>query len=457
MRFLHSALLCSFVALPAIGQVCTPTWDTSAGTPGTTTGYVGAFTKYQGSIVATGSFTEMAGVAGSSYVAAYDTGTDTWSPLSNGLTMGIGNAFGTSFAEYNGDLYIGGSYAFASSVPDTRAIARFDGTSFHSLGTGWGPDTVNAVWSMYATSAIGGQNRLYFAGTFDTVAGQTAGSVAMWDGTTITPIATSMTIVGINPYVPAMTVFNDGQGGGDQLYIGGRFTTVDGVTAPMIARWNGTTWSPVGTNLTPRNATADIDCFLAYDDGTGLALYAGGSNLRVNADGINRSVVKWDGLTWSAVGQYVGGRTWSLAAFDDGNGTKLYGGGTLPASGYLYRMDTPNTWTTIGTGGNASVFNLFVDGDTLWIGGSFATMDGQSSNRIIARRACVNTTCDAIDFNGDGLFPDTADIDDFLSVFSGGPCSTGTCGDIDFNNDGLFPDTLDIDSLLSVFSGGACL
>ncbi|HEX2838127.1 MAG TPA: S8 family serine peptidase [Phycisphaerales bacterium] len=64
--------------------------------------------------------------------------------------------------------------------------------------------------------------------------------------------------------------------------------------------------------------------------------------------------------------------------------------------------------------------------------------------------------CDSTDFNGDGLFPDTADIDDFLSVFSGGPCSTGTCGDTDFNNDGLFPDTTDIDSLLSVFSGGPC-
>ncbi len=65
--------------------------------------------------------------------------------------------------------------------------------------------------------------------------------------------------------------------------------------------------------------------------------------------------------------------------------------------------------------------------------------------------------CDSIDFNGDSLFPDTQDIDDFLSVFSGGLCSTGACGDIDFNNDGLFPDTADIDSLLSVFSGGACL
>jgi hypothetical protein len=68
--------------------------------------------------------------------------------------------------------------------------------------------------------------------------------------------------------------------------------------------------------------------------------------------------------------------------------------------------------------------------------------------------------CDPVDFNGDGLFPDTADINDFLSVFSGGACSTAPvpgCNDVDFNNDGLFPDTTDIDSLLSVFSGGPCL
>ncbi len=68
------------------------------------------------------------------------------------------------------------------------------------------------------------------------------------------------------------------------------------------------------------------------------------------------------------------------------------------------------------------------------------------------------STCDSVDFNNDTLFPDTADIDDFLTVFSGGPCSNDpNCGDIDFNNDGLFPDTLDIDALLSVFSGGPCV
>ncbi len=69
----------------------------------------------------------------------------------------------------------------------------------------------------------------------------------------------------------------------------------------------------------------------------------------------------------------------------------------------------------------------------------------------------MGDACDSIDYNTDGLFPDTTDIDDFLTVFAGGTCSTGACGDIDYNNDGLFPDITDINALLSVFSGGPCL
>ncbi len=114
-------------------------------------------------------------------------------------------------------------------------------------------------------------------------------------------------------------------------------------------------------------------------------------------------------------------------------------------------------WSTIDCGGGTMSGGAYVVSVTI----------GQPDAGTMAGGAFVVTGgfwagvtppggCDAIDFNGDGLFPDTADIDDFLSVFSGGPCSTGTCGDIDFNNDGLFPDTADIDALLSVFSGGAC-
>ncbi len=75
----------------------------------------------------------------------------------------------------------------------------------------------------------------------------------------------------------------------------------------------------------------------------------------------------------------------------------------------------------------------------------------------IAARTCP-TGCDTVDFNRDALFPDTLDVAEFLSAFSGGACSNDPgCGDLDFNNDGLFPDTQDIASLMSVFSGGACL
>lgn len=64
--------------------------------------------------------------------------------------------------------------------------------------------------------------------------------------------------------------------------------------------------------------------------------------------------------------------------------------------------------------------------------------------------------CTDVDFNNDTLFPDTADISDFLSVFAGAPCPNEHCDSIDFNNDTLFPDTQDIASFLSVFSGGPC-
>ncbi len=88
---------------------------------------------------------------------------------------------------------------------------------------------------------------------------------------------------------------------------------------------------------------------------------------------------------------------------------------------------------------------------------------GESSEEVflfdnIVLSGTATAGCDSIDFNGDGLFPDTLDIDDFLTVFSGGTCTNAPfCGDIDFNNDSLFPDTSDIESLLVVFSGGPCL
>ncbi len=135
----------------------------------------------------------------------------------------------------------------------------------------------------------------------------------------------------------------------------------------------------------------------------------------------------------------------------DGTEHQTFVDGTLVAA-------AASTHTPHFTGAEAEVGSD--DEETGYFVGRLA--DVRLCNRVLAPGELANgafdVTCDPIDFNGDGLFPDTADIDDFLTVFSGGACPTGPggCGDIDFNNDGLFPDTADIDAFLTVFSGGAC-
>lgn len=113
----------------------------------------------------------------------------------------------------------------------------------------------------------------------------------------------------------------------------------------------------------------------------------------------------------------------------------------------------PSTRTPFITG-LSNVEGAYVDstsGDYL-----FSTFTGNTRVLVVRGFAISIPTCDAIDFNGDGLFPDDADLVDFLSVLAGGGCSTGTCNDIDFNNDCLFPDDSDLVSFLRVLAGGSC-
>jgi hypothetical protein len=42
--------------------------------------------------------------------------------------------------------------------------------------------------------------------------------------------------------------------------------------AKGIARWNGTAWSPLGSGM-----SSTVNALTVFDDGTGPALYAGGS------------------------------------------------------------------------------------------------------------------------------------------------------------------------------------
>jgi hypothetical protein len=119
----------------------------------------------------------------------------------------------------------------------------------------------------------------------------------------------------------ALTTWESGYGA--DLYAGGSFSAIGDVSANNIAKWDGAEWSPLGAGLGGGNAF----CFCVFDDGTGPALYVGGSF--ETAGGIEAPrLAKWDGVSWSRIAD-VNGHVMALAVFDDGTGPALYIGGSF--------------------------------------------------------------------------------------------------------------------------------
>ena len=64
------------------------------------------------------------------------------------------------------------------------------------------------------------------------------------------------------------------------------------------------------------------------------------------------------------------------------------------------------------------------------------------------------STCNSIDFNNNGIFPEDQDVIDFFDTLAGAPCAG--CDSIDFNNNTVFPEEQDVVDFLQVLAGGSC-
>jgi hypothetical protein len=113
------------------------------------------------------------------------------------------------------------------------------------------------------------------------------------------------------------------------------FTTAGGVAANHVAKWDGSSWSALGSGM----GGSVVYSLTAFDDGSGPALYAGG--IFTTAGGVAANyIAQWDGSTWSALGSGMGGRmdtygipfVFSLTGHDDGSGPALYAGGEFSSA-----------------------------------------------------------------------------------------------------------------------------
>lgn len=432
----HASLVAALAAVsPALaGAPCMPTWDIAIG-DASTNALIAHFETFDDGageqLYATGSFTTIDGVA-ASRIARWN-GTQ-WSALGAGL----GGNFSNEMEVFGGELYVAGYFNSAGSATGSAKIAKWDGAQWAGLDAQLELFT-NSLWAL-KTWDDGNGEALYVGGNYADIGG--AGGpdfIAKWDGNAFSPVGGTIAGAGIALIVLDIEVF---QG---ELYIAGRFASVNGVPASHVAKWNGTNWSAVGGGIT---GTQVITLAVA-DDGSGPALYAGGSFSQAGGVPVG-NIAKWDGASWSALAGGTSGSVQAIAGFDDGNGPAIFVGGAFATAGGqsvngIARWDGA-AWAPVGSGlgdiSNDTIFDIHAAPDRLTIGGSFLSIDGQAT----IGRAAQLLPCESgnpADFNGDG-FVNGADLAALLANWN-------MPGNTDLNNDGT-TNGADLASLLANWS-----
>lgn len=266
-----------------------------------------------------------------------------WSPLGGGLTGALPYPDVLALAVYDDGagpaLYATGAFDTADGAP-VNYIARWNGAAWSTLGGGLNYASGRAL-AVY-------HGALYAGGDFNYAGGISTGHIAKWDGTWHNPIA------GVNHEVDALQTIT--LGGVDYLIAAGHFTLQLTNTANGVCKYDGVSWTPMGTGMTSA-ATMFVDALAAYDDGSGLALFAAGQFETAGGVAV-RNLARWDGTSWSPADpaapyaeSRVNGPVYGLGIFD-GNGT-LPGGNELFVGGFFNNVGSPAirsysiaAWTT---------------------------------------------------------------------------------------------------------------
>ena len=250
-------------------------------------------------------------------------------------------------------------------------------------------------------------NNIYIGGNFTVVFGTAANRIAKWNGSTWSGLGTSLAGTGVNNTVKALAI--DGSG---NVYAGGQFTTAGGVSAKYVAKWNGSVWSGLGTGM-------NSDVLGLAIDGSGN-VYAGGQFTSAGGVANTNYIAKWNGSAWTALGTGMNGYVYALAIGGSGN---VYAGGNFStvggvAANYIAKWNG-SAWAALGTGMDNSVNSLVIDGSgNVYAGGMFITAGGVTVN-CIAKWNVSSSLWSAL---GTGMlnWPNALAIDGSGNVYAGG-------------------------------------
>lgn len=278
------------------------------------------------------------------------------------FNTGMRRSFLVAFAAVTW-LHLGISATIAQCIPGFIGDGGIAGTNAEVRATVlWDPDGPGPQ-----------PERLVIAGTFTQAGSEATGRIVSWDGTSWSSFST-----GMDGPVYALATF---QG---SLIAAGQFVLAGDVTCNSIARWNGTQWEPLGLGLTFQSGLPVIYALAVYQG----QLHAAGL-FGASTGGVSRNVARWDGSSWLPLGQGAGlqNSAQNISSLAIAGGL-LYAGGTLTTAGGIPVSNIAawdgTQWSSPAGGVDAPVLAMASLNDELIVGGGFATA-GSVAARGIAR------------------------------------------------------------------------
>ncbi|MBI3415083.1 MAG: hypothetical protein HY043_07155 [Verrucomicrobia bacterium] len=350
-------------------------WSSMGGLPGANQHVLAAVVDDSGNLYIAGYFSLVGDVL-ANRVAKWDG--KKWTALGSGISgsgMSIADLLGFdppvvyALAVSGTNLYVGGSFTLAGDVA-VKNIAKWDGNKWSALETGLAGGRGYPYGSYVAALTVSGSD-VYVGGAFTTAGGIAATNIVKWNGTTWSAMGSGMDQLG---YVSALAV------AGNEVYAGGSFTNAGGVAANFVAKWGGNSWSALGSGMKGYGVYA---LTLSGND-----VYAGGQFTSAGGTAA-KNIAKWNGSIWSRLGSGLtdvfpdSGVYVSTLAVSKSN---VYAGGTFTVSGgsavkYFANWDG-NRWNNVGSGVNDSVETLAVSGGDLYAGGGFGKAGESAASRV---------------------------------------------------------------------------
>ncbi len=199
-----------------------------------------------------------------------------------------------AFSVYQGELY--GFASYPSSLTELIRMVKYNEqeNSWMAVpGSEINPiDIEGELDGEYIADAIEYEDELYVIGRFNKIGGTEVKNIAKWDGSTWSPILENDSSVAPFREIREIVVFEN------ELIIWGGIDSINGEVYNNIAKWNNSNWDNLNGGLLNRAFETWNSHSLEVFQGE---LYLGGGASSASENGTGYLLHKWNGSFWEGV------------------------------------------------------------------------------------------------------------------------------------------------------------